>query len=99
MTDPKAAASRRRHRRDLGGEAMSDLVKRLRARRVCKDGVIRRPYKHEREAADRIEVLEKALRKIVLMPECMDPAHYMCEIAMIALGWDEEIARCDRTRE
>lgn len=34
-----------------------ELIKMLRARRKCKDGVYRQPRKHEREAADRIEAL------------------------------------------
>lgn len=30
----------------------NELIERLRARKVCKDGIRRQPQKHEREAAD-----------------------------------------------
>lgn len=30
----------------------NELIKKLRARKVCKDGIRRQPQKHEREAAD-----------------------------------------------
>lgn len=61
---------------------MTDLVQRLRSGRWLGETT-------GKQAADRIEQLEKALRQIVLMPECMDPAADMCEIAMKALGWEE----------
>lgn len=56
-----------------------DLIKRLRARRVCKDGVARQPHKHERQAADTIEAQAAEiarLREEIMQIEVDAMEHY-----------------------
>lgn len=50
----------------------NELIERLRARKVCKDGIRRQPQKHEREAADRIEYLERRLEVVPGLSEDAD---------------------------
>lgn len=47
-----------------------DLIERLRARKVCKDGIRRQPQKHEREAAD---LLESQAAEIERLREALGP--------------------------
>ena len=42
----------------------NELIKKLRARKVCKDGIRRQPQKHEREAADLLESQEAEIERL-----------------------------------
>lgn len=41
-----------------------ELIKRLRARKLCKDGIRRQPQKHEREAADLLEAQAAEIERL-----------------------------------
>jgi len=72
----------------------AELIKMLRARRKCKDGVYRQPRKHEREAADRIEALtaeNERLREVLeLALETHDASYAWEDIARAALAGKAE---------
>ena len=43
----------------------NELIERLRARKVCKDGIRRQPQKHEREAADLLESQAAEIERVL----------------------------------
>ena len=54
----------------------NELIKKLRARKVCKDGIRRQPQKHEREAAD---LLESQAAEIERLREAMVAGDYLID--------------------